>query len=127
MSRVLKLDRKFYGDDGLLSLFQGDDWAIFGKVVDRVGSYETGVDLSLYSASAYFPSATGGADLPAAAATGQCSLLTISMPAISTPNVMLNTGGEGIYIVLEDAQGHLQTVPTIDQGIAILQRGFPTG
>jgi hypothetical protein len=127
MSRVLKFDRKFYGDDGLLSLYRGDDWSIYGTVVDRVNAYETLVDLSQYGATGYFPSATGGADLPATAITGSCGVLTISLPAATTPLVQSSTGGEGAYIVLQDSMGNLTTVPTIDQALAILDRGFPTG
>lgn len=123
MARVLRLDKKFYSDDGLLSLYRGDDWSFYGKVVDRVGSYDTEVDLFLYSATAYFPSATGGPDLPTTAATGSCATLTISMPKTSTPNVATNVAGIGAYVVTQDAQGNLETVPTIDQAIAILDRG----
>ena len=125
MARVLKYDKKFYGDDGLLSLYRGDDWSIYGKVVDRVGSYETEVDLSAYSATAYFPSATGGPDLPTSAVTGSCGTLTVSMPAAQTPNVQTNSAGEGAYVVLQDSQGKLTTVTTIDESIAVLDRGFP--
>lgn len=126
MSRILKLDKKFYSDDGVVPLFRGDDWNLLGKVVDRAGNYETGVDLSPYSATAYFPSASGGPDLPAMAATGSCGSLTISMPAASTPNVQSNVGGIGAYVVLKDSQGNLTTVPTVDQAIAVLDRGFPS-
>lgn len=127
MSRVLKFDKKFYGDDGLLSLYRGDDWDIYGTVVDRVNGYETLVDLSQYGVTGYFPSATGGSNLPASAVTGSCGLITVSMPAASTPFVQTNTGGEGAYLILEDSMGRLQTVPTIDQAIAILDRCFSTG
>jgi hypothetical protein len=124
MARVLKLDKKFYGEDGLLSLFRGDDWEVYGKVVDRVSGYETEVDLAPYSATGYVPSASGGPDLPLAAATGGCAVLTLSMPAASTPLVAENSGGAGIYVVLQDSMGRLQTVPTIDQAVAVLDRGM---
>lgn len=127
MARVLKLDRKFYGDDGLLSLYRGDDWSVYGKVVDRVGSYETGVDLSAYGVTGYMPSASGGADLPIQAATGSCGTLSLSAAKALTVSVQPNSGGEGIYVVLADAMGNLTTVPTFDQAVAVLDRGFPSG
>lgn len=127
MSRVLKFDRKFYGDDGLLSLYRGDDWSIYGTMVDRVNGYETLVDLSQYSVTGYFPSVTGGSDVPAMAATGSCGVLTISLPAASTQLVLDNQNGQGMYVVTQDGMGNLQTVSTIDDAIAILIRGFPTG
>jgi hypothetical protein len=126
MSRVLKLDKKFYGEDGLLSLYRGDDWAIYGTVVDRVLGYETLVDLLPYSAVAYFPAATGTTDLPAIAVSGGCGVLAISLPAASTPLAQTNTGGQAIYVVLTDGSGKQQTVTTIDEAVAILDRGFPT-
>lgn len=126
MARILKVDGKFYGDDGLVSLFRGDDWSLQGKIVDRVNGYETPVDLSAYSASAFFPSASGGPDVLALAVTGQCSALAISLGKADTPGVQTNVGGEGIYVVLKDNAGNLQTVPTFDQAISVQDRGFAT-
>lgn len=125
MARVIKLDKRQYADDGLLPLFRGDDWSVIGKVVDRVGSYESEVDMSPYSATGYFPAATGGSDLPVSAATGECGSVTISVPKEVSPNIALSNG-IGAYIVLQDQSGNLQTVPTIGTDIAVLDRGFPT-
>lgn len=121
-----KLDREQVGPDGLITLFRGDDWNVVGKLVNLIGSYEQPVDASQYSATGYFPSATGGADLPALAATGSCGALSVQYPAISTPSVQVSSGGEGPYVVLQDSQGKLTTVPTIDQNMAILDRSFST-
>ena len=126
MAKVLKLDRKFYGDDGLLSLYRGDDWQISGTVVERINGYETILDLSPYTAQSFFASATGGSDIPASAATGAGGLVTISIPAASTPLVSLSSGS-GAYIILQDVQGKMQTIPTSDDSIAVLDRGFPNG
>lgn len=126
MARVWKLDRRQYGDDGLVSLYRGDDWNIYGTVVDRVGSYETLVDLSAYSVTGYFPSASGGSDIPAPAVTGSCGVLTVSLPKAQTPDVLTSTGGEGLYVVFEDNTNKLQTVTTFDDAVAILDRGFPS-
>lgn len=126
MSRVWKLDRSQYGDDGLLSLFRGDDWSVFGTVVDRVNGYETLVDLSGLAVTGYFPSASGGPDLPALAVTGSCGVLTVSLPAASTPLVLDSTGGIPLYVVTQDRSGRLVTVPTRDEGVVIIDRGLPS-
>lgn len=126
MSLVWKLDRPQYGPDGLVTLYRGDDWNLTGKIVDFINGYEQPVDTSQYSATGYFPSATGGPDLPCAAATGACGSLAVQMPAASTPLVQVSSGGEGAYVVVSDGQGKLTTVPMIDQSIAILDRGFST-
>lgn len=126
MSRVLKLDRAQYGDDGLLSLYRGDDWSIKGTLVDRVNGYETLVDASSLAVTGYFPSASGGPDLPAMAATGACGVVTITMPAASTPLVDVNTGGEGIYLVTQNGS-LIHTVPSQDDAVVVIDRGFPTG
>lgn len=123
MALVWKLDRPQYGLDGMVSLYRGDDWNLSGKLINQIGDYEEPVDASAYSVSGFFPALSGGADLLAPAATGSCGLITVSMPAASTPLVQENTGGEGAYIVIFDGV-KLQTVPTRDQAIAILDRGF---
>lgn len=125
MSLVWKLNKTQYGPDGLVSLFQGDDWNLDGKVVDLIGSYEAPVDMSPYAATGYFPSASGGADLPFPAATGVCGSLAVSVPAASGALVLQNTGGSGAYVVVQNQMtGKLQTIPTIDQAVVILARGF---
>ena len=126
MSLVWKLDKPQYGPDGLVTLFRGDDWSLSGKVVNLIGSYEQPVDTSQYSASGYFPSASGGPDLPAAAVTGSCGSLTVQMPAVRTPFVQVSSGGEGAYVVVQDQQGKLTTIPMLDQSLAILDRQFMT-
>lgn len=126
MALVWKLDRPQYGPDGLVTLYRGDDWNLTGKVVNLIGSYEQPVDMSQYSASGFFPSASGGPDLPAVAATGTCGALSVQMPAASTPLVQVSSGGEGAYVVVADGQGKLTTIPMIDQSLAILDRQFST-
>ena len=127
MARVLKLDRAQYGDDGLLSLYRGDDWSVRGSVVDRVNGYETPVDISELGVTGYFPSASGGPDLPVMAATGSCSQLVVTLPADQTPNVQLTSAGVGIYVVTQDMSGKLETIRTLDQAVVVLDRGFPVG
>lgn len=126
MSLVLILDKPQYGPDGLVTLYRGDDWNLTGKVVNQIGSYEEPVDVSNLAVSGFFPSASGGPDLLAPAATGSCGSVSITLPATSTPLVQVNTGGEGPYIVVADQSGKLTTVPTRDQAVAILDRGFAT-
>lgn len=124
MALLLVLDKTQYGPDGLVTLYRGDDWKLTGKVVNQIGSYEQPVDTSQFSVSGFFPSASGGPDLPAVAATGSCGAIAISLPAASTPLIQVSSGGEGAYIVVQDAMGKLQTIPTRDQAIAILDRCF---
>lgn len=126
MALVWKLDRPQYGLDGLVSLYRGDDWRLSGKLINQIGDYEEPVDASIYSVSGFFPALAGGSDILAPAVTGSCGLIVVSMPAVSTPLVQENTGGEGAYIVVQDNMGKLQTVPTRDQALAILDRGFTT-
>lgn len=124
MARYLKIDRRFYGEDGLVSLYRGDDWSFYGQVVDRIGTYETHVDLSGYSVTGYVPSVTGGVELPLTAATGACGTLSLTLPAAESPQAEL-MNGQAMYVVMQDSMGKLQTVPTIDESIAVLDRGFP--
>jgi hypothetical protein len=127
MALFLKLDKAQYGPDGLVTLTRGDDWSLAAKLIDLIGSYESAVDASQYAATGFFPSASGGPDLPCAAVTGQCGSLSVSMPAASTPFVELNSGGEGPYVVLMDNQGKLQTVRTVDQAVVVVDRGPSLG
>lgn len=126
MSLVIKLDKPQYGPDGLVTLYRGDDWNLTGKIINQIGSYEAPVDASQFSASGFFPSASGGPDILAVAATGACGSIVVSLPAASTPLVQVSSGGEGSYIVVQDQQGKLTTIPTRDQAIAILDRAFAT-
>ena len=126
MSLVWKLDQPQYGPDGLVSLYQGDDWNLTGKVVNRINGYDQPVDTSAYAATGYFPSASGGPDLPFSAVTGDCGVIAVQVPAASSPLVLASTGGEGAYVVVQDHQGKLQTIPTVDQAVAILMRGPAT-
>jgi hypothetical protein len=126
MALVWKLDQPQYGPDGLVTLYRGDDWNLTGKVINLINGYEQPVDTSAYSATGYFPSASGGPDLPCAAATGACGSLAVSLPAASTPLVQVSSGGEGAYVVVADGMGRLQTIPMVDQSLAILDRQFST-
>jgi hypothetical protein len=91
-----------------------------------VNGYETLVDASVLGVTGYFPSATGGPDLPAMAATGMCGIVIVTMPAASTPLVQVSTGGEGVYLVTQSGS-LVRTVPTDDDSVVVLDRGFPTG
>lgn len=122
MSLVWKLDPENYGVDGLVSLYRGDDWSLAGKLVDLIQGYERPVDTSLYSASGFFPSASGGPDLLAPAATGACGAVVVTLDQGQTPNVALSSG-QGAYVVVADSGGKLTTVPTSDQAVAVLDRG----
>lgn len=123
MARILKIDRKFYGDDGMASFYKGDDISFYGKIIDRVNGYDTGVDLSPFSATGYFPSVTGNVQLPCTAVTGDCGTLTVLIPKAQSVQLATNGSGEDFYVILQDGAGNLQTVSTVDAAIAILNRG----
>ncbi len=128
MSLVLLIDKPQYGPDGMVTLYRGDDWNLAFKVVNRIGSYDQPVDTTTFEgATGFFPSASGGPDLPAESAdTGPCGALNVVMPAASTPLVEVSSGGLGPYVVIEDSDGNLKTIPTVDQSLAILDRAFST-
>ncbi len=130
MSRVWKLDRRQYDSYGQLPLYRGDSWAVSGTVVDRVNGYETLVDMSLYSVTGFFPSnlppcCTGTpAPISVPGVTGSCGVVVAAVQSTVTPNAELTTEGQGVYLVLEDQYGNIQTVPTSDNGVVILDRGM---
>ena len=127
MSLVWKLDKPQYGPDGMVSLYQGDDWCLRGKVINLIGSYEEPVSTYPFAATGYFPSASGGPDLPFPAVTGDCGCLVVKVPASGSPLVQQSTGGQGAYVVVTDVTTGLQkTIPTLDQAVAILARGPAT-
>lgn len=126
MGRVWALDRRQYSANGLLSLYQGDDWAVSGIITDQVaGSYGDAVDLSGYQATGYFP-ATGD-PIAKVAALGSCGLCVIRLDSDESALTEANPDGVGLYVVLEAPDGSLQTVPTSEDVAAILERGFPSG
>lgn len=122
MALVWKLDQPQYGPDGLVSLYRGDDWRLSGKVIDLINGYEKPVDTSPFSVTGYFLGVTGNA-LPFPGVTGACGALSVAVPAASSP-LMSETNGEGAYVVVTDVNtGLQQTIPTLDQSVAILTRG----
>lgn len=119
---VWKLDQPQYGPDGLVALYRGDDWRLSGKIVDFINGYEKPVDTSAFSVTGYFGGVTGNA-LPFAGVTGACGALSVVVPAASSP-LLGETNGEGAYVVVTDVNtGLQQTIPTLDQAVAILTRG----
>lgn len=121
MSLVWKLDQPQYGPDGLVALYRGDDWRLSGKVVDLINGYEKAVDVSPFAVTGYFPSATGQTSF--AGVTGACGALAVVVPA-SASLLLAETNGEGAYVVVTDVNtGLQQTIPTLDQAVAIMTRG----
>lgn len=129
MARILQIDRGQYYN-GLANYFRGDDWTIPAKVVESLpGAYNTDVDLTGWSATAYFPSDPATS---LAAVTGTVTLsnakageVTIAVPASLSASGQLTPQGSDVYIIA--ASGSLRaTYATVDQAVAIHDRGFQT-
>lgn len=128
MAKILVIDKKHYLGGGLAPLRRGDRWVIDAKIVDRLGTYETPVDLTGVPATGFFPAADAEDTDAAIAVSGtilnaEAGTVRFTVEPEETDLVSIADQGVSMYATLATADG-LQTVETNDSPFEIKDRGF---
>lgn len=122
MSKRLILDKCLFGQNGTIELKRGDDWLLTGKVSD---SCSQEVDLTGYSATAYFPHESGSGMATALTLTvPECGRFSASLGRSETAVTARIPDGARFYARFESPYGLIETISTDDQVLQIEDIGF---
>jgi hypothetical protein len=128
MAKILILDEKHY-ISGRVPLRRGDQWVLDGKIVDRVKGYDTAVNLTGASVTAFFP-ADDDADTDSLIAVSgtltnaECGQVRITVAEDVTPTVALAEQGISPYAVYDTPSDGPFTVEVQSPTVEVLDRGF---
>lgn len=122
MALMIELTQAMINQRGKVALKRGDDWAVSGQVVDRINkSVKTCVDLSLSSATAYFPAADGTKISVSLPITAQ-GYFTAEVSKEATTGAMLSDS-VNFYVEIQDQEG-LRTVELDSPILEIRDKAF---
>lgn len=124
--QYLKLDKRQYGKDGLISLIRGDDWSIEGQIFDIYSNYQHDVSLAGHTLRAFMP-ATGGTAVEAAVTVvdESCGKIKVDLAASGTEIAELSDDGLSFFVlVCNTFSNTTKTVETHDEPLQIRDRAF---
>lgn len=101
MALYLQFDKRQAAPSGLIPLKRGDDWQLSGQMVEKYARYQSPLDLTGCSATAYFEGDPSGTVTSVVQVVDELAgLVRIDLPASATPGVALSDSGTTIYTVV---------------------------
>lgn len=125
MAKYIVFDKDLFGIDGNIPLFRKDDWTLRGEIVDGLGKCKRIFDLTGYSASAFFPAASGGpVSFPVNIVAPKAGRFELEVPGSASSGIALAEQGTSLYFTLDNSTDNITTVETPYEPLEIRDRYF---